>query len=86
MGQPPSVLVRSVHRSVLAELFQALFRVRLNLERRLPLAQLHVHFSPAKPDPLRLQPQPLFNCRIAGQLDLSAGPQHALPRQSKPTA
>jgi hypothetical protein len=44
----------------------------------------HIHPPPAEPHSLSLQPESLLHRRVTRQFDLTAGPQHALPRQSKP--
>ena len=50
------------------------------------LMRLQVHPPPAKPHALCLQPQALFHRRVPLQFNRATGPQHPLPRQSKPTA
>jgi len=60
-----------------------LFRLLLVLAPALPLVRLHVHFPAAKAHALSLEPQPLLNCRVPGQLDRTASPKHSLPGQPK---
>ena len=40
----------------------------------------HIHFMAAEDDAFGLETQPLFNRRIAAQLDGAAGSEHAMPR------
>jgi hypothetical protein len=53
-------------------------------EQPLPLMRLHIHAPPAKVHALSLQPESLFECRVASQFDRAACAQHTLPGQSKP--
>ena len=48
--------------------------------------RLHIYPPPAEAHALGLQPQPLLNGRVSGQLDLTACSQNPLPRQPKSTA
>jgi hypothetical protein len=54
--------------------------------RFLEFMRFHIHPPPTKTHTLRLQPQPLLDGRIPGELDLTARAQHTLPRQSKAAA
>jgi hypothetical protein len=52
----------------------------------LPLARFHVHFPSAESHAFSFQPQPLFDCRIARELNLTPCSQDALPRQPESAA
>jgi hypothetical protein len=54
-----------------------------SLRSELELVRFHVHALPAEAHSFRFQAQPLFDGRIAAQLDLSACSEDALPRQTK---
>lgn len=45
--------------------------------------RLHIHTLSPKAYALGFQPQPLLDRIISPQLDLAAGSQHTLPRQSE---
>jgi hypothetical protein len=47
------------------------------------LVAFHIDAPPAKHHPFGFQSQPLFNCRIASQFDLSTRSQNPVPGQSE---
>src|ERR1700720_1833481 len=50
---------------------------------KLKLVHLHIHLPPTKAHAFGFQSQPLLDCGVAAQFDLSARSQHSLPGQAK---